>query len=103
MRRVDLSAVAAVENNEPVVVPVGDREFKVHGDLRWNTAALWADDRLDEAIATLAVDPTEGSALASAILGDNPTKATAAARINAIMAAVEDADPVGEAPASSDS
>lgn len=109
MRRVNLDAVEAEATGEPLEVEVDGRVFKVRPDLPWNTSALWAADRLDEATSALTVDPAEGADFAALILRGNPSHNTATARLNAVLNAAEEdqeaaeGDPVGEAPASSDS
>lgn len=101
MKRVDLDAIEAETTGEHIEAVIGDRVFKIHPDLRWNTSKLWDDNDLDGSLRTLLIDPTEGDEWVRLLTRDNPTRVVLAARVNAIFSTADDL--VGEAPASSDS
>jgi len=98
-RRVDLSALAAENTDDFIEADFGDRVFKLHATLRWNTSRLWNDDQHAKSMATLLLDPTEAEEFVRRMTVGNPDVPELASRVNRIFADAEDL--MGEAPASS--
>lgn len=85
-RSVDLDAIRAETEGDPIEVKVGGVAWQVLPAMPWEATQLWRRGEFREAFAMLPVDIAEGQKFADAIMGDRLSSTDLRDRLDAIFA-----------------